>query len=276
LAGQYTFTKLSLGLAHSYNASSGGLVEVGDRVDRRIHNTILTSRYQFSTKTSFEVNFRQTIAEYNGLSVEGYNEWMNQDWVNYELTEKVTVGLGATVGLRDVKGSPNETFEQGLVRAGYHITEKVDATASMGAEFAQFEGGRSRGPSFVFSVGALYRPRSKTEVSLEAFRQDQSSVVARSQNYTTTGLRASVRQRIRTKWSVALNGGYQHSDFHSTEEGASANRDDDYWYVGPEVNYTLTDRWNVGVFYQHRENTSSDTAFEFVNNQVGLRSSFRF
>lgn len=275
-AGQYAFTKLTLGLSQTYQASSGGLVEAGDRIDRRVYVTTLTSRYNYSHKTSFEVNFRQTISEFDGLAVSGYNEWVNQDWVNYALSDKVTVGVGATFGIRDVRGSANETFEQALVRAGYKLTEKVDVTASAGGEFRQFQGGESNDPAFVFSFGGVYRPRAGTELALEAFRQDQASVVARSQNFVATGVRGSIRQKMLRKFALGLGYGFQHASYRGTEAGVTTDREDEYWYVGPEVGCQINEHWNAGVFYQFRENTSNDSRFNFQNNQVGLRSAFRF
>lgn len=283
---QWKLTKLSLGLGQSYQRRSGGLVQAdtsvgfdreisSQQVDREIFVTTLKAKYDWSDKTSFEVNGSQTINQSDKFIA--YNEWVNQNWVNYNVTEKVRVGVGFTLGFRDIKQSDNEIFEQGLVRASYTLTEKVDVTGSIGAEFRQFQGGESEGPDLVFTLGGFYRPLDRTLLGLEAYRQNQNSVVMVSENYTVTGVRASVRQQLLERFSISLTGGYQHLAYDSTGSGgAGSGREDDYFFVGPGFDYNITDRWTAGVFYQYRQTSSSEPNAGFENNQAGLRSTFRF
>jgi hypothetical protein len=274
--GQWKGSKLTLGLGQSYLALSGGLIEASDREERDLYVTLLRTKYDMSDKTSFEVNGRMTISDYESFN--SYNEWLNENWFNYHWTEKVTVGAGATFGWRDVKGdrNPNETLQQGLVRAIYTVTEKVYLNASAGAEFRQFQGGEDEGPAFVFSLAATYRPLERTFLTLEAYSQENVSLVSRGQKFTATGVRGTVRQEMFNRAAVSLVAGYQNSDYDETDPTVSTDRNDDYFYVGPAFDYSITERWTVGVFYQYRENASNDPSFEFENNQAGLRTAYRF
>jgi hypothetical protein len=273
---QRKWDKLTLGVGQAYQAGSGGFTEALNRVERAIYVTTLRGAYQYSDKTSFEVIGRQNISDYSP-QLNSYNEWVNQNWVNYQWTPKVTVGGGFTIGYRDIQGSANQTYEQVLLRAFYTMTDKLKANGSLGVELQQYQRGGDRGPIFVFSLGGTYTPRDRTSIMLEAYRREQNSVVLTDQNYTATGISGSVRQQVWDRLSVNVTGGYEEGSYHATgAAGAGPKRTDKYFYVGPGIDYSITQRWLIGVFYQHRENSSSVAAFDFVNNQAGLRTSFRY
>src|SRR5207247_9178699 len=99
-------------------------------------------------------------------------EWLAEAWCGYKATEKVTAGVGGTIGWRDIRGfangatsaeaTPNETFEQALVRASYRATEKLDLNGSAGLQFSQFQAGDDKGPSLVFTLGGSWQPLERT------------------------------------------------------------------------------------------------------------------
>ena len=277
---QRKFSKLTLRAGQAYRAASGGVVEVGNRVDRDVYLTTFKVGYEWSDKTSFEMNLAQNITVYSQAQYFGFNEWSDANWVNYKFSDKLTFSAGATFGWRDVQANPNETFQQALVRSIYQLTDKVDVEASVGGEFRQFQGGKSEGPSLVFSLGGGYKPTDRTLISLEAFRRNQNSVASASQNYTTTGFHTSVHQQIGEKFTIGLGGGFENAKYASTVTaptvGTTAGRKDDYWFIEPSLDCAVTARWAIGVFYHHRENTSSQPGLGFANNQAGLRSTFRF
>jgi opacity protein-like surface antigen len=285
LAGQWKTPKLTLALDQTYNGSFGGLFDATNRVDREVaggnldrqtYATTVRGEYQFSDKTGFELDGRQIIRDYEGFS--SYNDWALASWVNYQPSEKLRTSAGATVGWRDIEANPNQMYEQLLVRGSYHVAEKVTALASIGMEFQQYQGGDSRGPTLIFGMGGEYRPREGTVLSLEAYRREQTSIYLSGQNYTITGFRAAARQRILDRLSATLATGYDFSDYHRTTSGTDDSRQDGFFYIGPGVDYEITERWMVGLFYQYRQNSSNADAdqFDYQNHQVGLRTSFRF
>jgi hypothetical protein len=100
--------------------------------------------------------------------------------------------------------------------------------------------------------------------------------VLQNQNYTTTGFNAGVRQVFRENYALSLNGGYENSDYTSNVKGAVANRSDDYLFAQVGFDWSVLDKLTVGVFYQFRDNRSSDSNRSFDNHQVGLNASYRF
>jgi hypothetical protein len=283
LATQWKTPKLTLGLDQTVNISIGGLFDVTNRVDREVagqnldrqtYVTTLRAEYQFSDKTAFELDGRQAIRDYESFN--SYNEWALAGWVNYQFSEKVRTSVGGTVGWRDIAANPNQTYEQALLRAAYQVAEKVTALGSIGMEFQQYQGGDSRGPTFIFSLGGQYRPRDGTWLTLEAYRREQNSIYLSGQNYTITGLRGSIRQRVIDRLSGTLTAGYDFSDYHSTTNGGNNDREDNFFYVSTGFDYEITERWQAGIFYQYRKNDSNQDGFDYQDNQVGLRTSYRF
>lgn len=281
LLAQKRWEKLALSVGQGYVDGSGGYTEALNRVERAIYDTTLKGTYLFSDKTSFELIGRQTIADYDESEdaaddLYSYNIWEVQPWANYQWTPKVKVGLGAIFGWRDVRSNPNQTYQQPLVRAVYTWSDKTRIYGHAGVEFEQYQGGGDHGPTFVFSLAGDYRPWEYTTFTLEGYRRNQNSIVFEGQNYTSTGVRVTARQQIGQRLFVSLTGGYEQSDYYSLPGYSSIDRTDDYFYVGPTIDYSLTERWYVGAFYQYRDNASTLDGYDFYNNQVGLRASYRF
>jgi hypothetical protein len=292
-SGGWKLSKLTLGLSQSYTIENGKQIEAGGFVEQESFVTLLTSKYDLSEKTSVELNGRQSIihseekriGEPNPELV-SINEWVTEAWGNYKVTEKVTAGVGATLGFRDTQShetpipdfvdSPSQVFEQILARGLYHMSEKVDLMGSVGLQFSQFQGGDDKGPDFVFNLAGSWHPLENTYATLEAFRHDVPSYIYNGRNYTVTGFRASVKQLLLEKYTASLATGYEYSDYTETADANVIDRTDDYYWIRPGFDYTINERWMVGIFYQFRTKSSSDPNFDYHNNQAGLYSNYRF
>ncbi len=75
---------------------------------------------------------------------------------------------------------------------------------------------------------------------------------------------------------LGLAGGYENSDYFSTIQFVDGSRHDDYFFIQPAIDVTITPFWTVGAYYLHRENDSSSGQFSFHDNQYGLRTSLTF
>ena len=272
-AATWPFARLTLGVSQEFQSSAGSVVDVGNRVNQTTYITSLTSKYLLSEKTSFEVNGRYTILDFENLI--GSTELVNENWINYQVTPKVQLSLGFTLGHRQAQLEPTQTYEQVLMRAVYVLTGKLSLNASVGGEFRQYAGGPPSRPGLVFALGAAYAPREGTSVSLEAHRHNENSAVLRGQDYVTTGAALIVRQVLWEPWSASLSVGYDLAEYEAASTSIVATRKDNYYSVGLEIDYKITDRWQAGLFYQYRKNISS-SSFGFDNNLIGLQSVYSF
>ena len=288
--GGYKQSKLTLGLSQSYQIDHGKNVEAGDMIEQEIFLTLFTSKYDISEKTSVELNGRQSFVSSEQQNLHGpnadlarINEWAVETWGNYKPTEKIMTGVGFTAGWRDIRtfdgnDSPNQSYQQLLVRGGYAVSEKVNIVGSGGFQISQFQDGDDKGPNLIFALGGSYHPLENTFLALEAYRQDVPSILYTGRNYDLTGGRFSVKQILLEKYSVSLATGYEYTDYTDVSSATAANpdRSDNYFWIRPSADYTVNERWQIGVFYQYRTKSSSDDIFDYSNNQVGLYTNYRF
>jgi hypothetical protein len=175
--------------------------------------------------------------------------------------------------------TPNEdqTYEQVNVRATYQVTGKISLNASAGVEFRQFENsGVDDHVSPVYELGATYQPFDGTTINVTGTRRTLNSAVLTGQDYEVTSIILGARQRFFQRFYAGFTGGYEHSEYFDALAGIGANRKDDYFFIEPGIDVTLTSFWTMGIFYLHRDNSSSLERFSFYDNQVGIRTSLIF
>jgi len=199
-------------------------------------------------------------------------------FINYTYSPKLVIGLGGTGGYNWVGSpSPDQSFEQGNLRFTYEISGKVSLNASVGVEVRQFEGdsgGNHVSP--VYALGGAYQPFDGTSVTVNGSRGIQNSAVLAGQDYDSTNISLGLRQRLFRRIYVGLACGYENSDYFSTAESVDASRKDNYFYVQPAVDVSVTRFWTVGAYYLHRQDDSTSASSSFNDNQAGLRASATF
>jgi uncharacterized protein (PEP-CTERM system associated) len=173
--------------------------------------------------------------------------------------------------------NPEQTYQQVNAQFAYNPSGKLTVAASGGLEFRQFDvPGDNARTSPVFALGATFRPFDGTTITLNASRSTYSSAVLAAQDFTNTGVRLTVRQRLLRRFTVGLNTGFENAEYFSTFEGIDAMRDDNYFFVQPGIDAKITRWWSVGAFYLYRRNSSSADEFGFRVNQFGVQSTLTF
>ena len=274
VTGQYHLSKLTFGLTHRFEKVTEGVVDVGARVERTVNTTEFKTNYRLAKKTTADVNLKQTLTDYPTITA---RQWENEDYLNYEVLSRMTVGVGGKLGYLQIKNQHQQTFEQALARVQYRLSGKTELTASFGPEWRQFGHGVTRDLRPVGSLGRYYAPQDNTRITVGINRSEEISVSLLGQNYTATSAGARVFQKLFTKGVLTVGGGYQRVGFHAAGLAAPpARRDDDFWYGLAGFDWNFDRHWTVGVLYQHRENASSLPQFSFLNNQVSVQASARF
>jgi hypothetical protein len=250
-------------------------VDVSTPTEVNIFNSRLRANYDLTGKLYLQGEFDASIFDYpdfiSSATISGglylYYRWL----------PKLSVGVGGTFGHEFVDDPSNDqNFEQVNARVLYEATGKLNLYASAGAEFRQFEGHRDTRVSPVFEVGAIYHPFENTTLTLAAGRRMYDSGFFVDQDFAATYVVGRFQQRLFQRVYFGLAGGYENSDYFSTDRSVSATRDDDYWFIEPSVDVLIT-RWlSTGVYYLHRDNSSNIDFFSFYDNQVGVRATLRF
>ena len=272
LSASLAFTKLSLGLSQTVSSATDPVVEAGTRADRLALGTALTSRYAFGEKLSAEMNFGLDITDYP----DRYNswDWSNRDWLNYQYSSRLNVGVGLTLGYIDMEDFPDQNYEDLLLRAIYSASEKLDVNASVGLDWRQYRSGVDDTLAPVWDVAAVYRPRERTSLSLGLFQRYSSSAFYGNQNNLSTGVNVGVRQEFLTRYVLSVTARYYHSDYEATDPGASTRGTDDVFLVRPQFEVQLKERWTAGVSYEFSHNASDDRPF--TRNRVGLETRWAY
>lgn len=291
LEGQYHLSRLTLRLSQDVQILDGSNldiatgtdpvhdrvnVDVGGRTRVNIFTTSLGASYYVSGKTFLSSQVGAAIYDYETLL--SSRAVFGNLFINYAYSPKLTVGLGGGGGFNEVdEPTPDQTFQQALVRVDYSPGGKLKFTGSGGVEFRESEGNDDTFVSPVFGVGVQYQPFDGTSVNVDVNRRVMNSAVLAGQDYTTTSVTAALRQRFLRRCTVGVTGGYENSDyFDVVHNNNSSERSDDYFFVQPSVDVNVTRFWTVGAYYLRRQNSSSVETYSFHDNQVGLRTSLTF
>src|SRR5260221_3440150 len=207
----------TFGLKQGYRQNSGPVVEAGGRVNRSIYDTDFYIKYDLSSKTTFELDADQSINDYD-QPLFSYNVWTAAAWMDYWVTPKVKLGVGATGGFLDVARNPNQTYQQGLVRAEYDMTENLAIRGSVGGEAREFQSGQGSRVNGVFALGGTYQPWPNTTFLFDAYRRDRSCLVAAGEHFTVTGFSAGICQVIADKYTLSVMGGLDNSEYYATKQ----------------------------------------------------------
>ena len=284
----YALTKLTLGLSASYVKTAGGVVDVGSRVSQNNYGVATTARYEMTEKTFFQIDGSYTLTDYETLT--DSQEWTVIPTVNYQISSKVTLGLGLTAGQLYVDQQASEQVGTNTVivirtepqnyigptfKVSYRTTEKTDVSLSLGAEWRTYPDGRTALKP-VFALAGSYRPFEGTAFSVEGHQRIENSAVISGADYITTGASVSVRQRLYNRLSGTFSATYDHSAYEPVSAGVTTTRVDDYLLLRTGLEATLGRNWTVGVFYLYRQDVSTDQSYSFQDNQVGLQAAWTY
>jgi hypothetical protein len=254
LEGQYEWKRLTLGIKARFQTMNLPDVDLGERVERHLFSGVLSSKYDYTDKTSFEANFYNYIRDYAGNHVDSV-EYRSQEWMNYQVAPKITMSVGFTYGHVDLSDGPGQDYEQALVRARYRATEKVQFDISGGVEFRNVHGFGSRANG-IFSLGVSYLPFDGTSIFLQAYRRTVTSATASGVTYTVTGVEGQIRQRFARRYYFVLAAGYQNSVYENLVANAAA-RTDDIFYIHPSVGIDVTKWLSCELGFEYREDNST-------------------
>lgn len=270
----WPMSKLILGARQQYRLENTDVIEDGRLTELETIATDLSSAYQFSEKTSAELNLHRTSTSYEMQDLIGYSDWNADGWLNYQILPRLNIGAGAVAGFLDVQDQQSQTYEQGLARARYQFGERISADLSVGGQVRQYESGRDQTVEPVFTLTAYYRLTETTSVWLTGYRREESAIFYGA-NSITTGASLGARQQIADRLFLNTNLDYFTFDYLATAQSAVTGRTDNYVAarLGLEVHFS---RHLIGnAFYLFRT-LNSNQYDGFSNNQIGAQLTWRY
>lgn len=276
LLGQYRFNQLAVQVESIYQYINGAQRQVGGFTTRNLIYNDLRFIYEYSEKTTFDLELGQDSNIYTAPYNSSYFFYATAG-MDYLIMPKLRIGLEGTAGFITADNNPDQTYQIVNARAKYDLTGKVAIKASGGVQFTQYAtGGEASRVSPVFSIGGEYLPFANTVVSLVGYRNLQVSPLFNNQDYWATGVELGVTQTIAQKFQVGLAGGYENDTYIANTSNVDADRVDNFFFIQPEISYNFLKYLTATLFYQHRFNDSTQEVFTWYDNQVGFEISAAF
>jgi Putative beta-barrel porin 2 len=288
LLAQYRWTKLVAQVRSGFGISRQGNREVNTITTTQTFYNALRFQYDYSDKTSFDLQFRQASSRDSDASTSSgpiadsgettNNEYETKAGMNYQIFPKTNMGLEVVGGISDQASSPLQYYQQARVRLLYVATGKLNVKFSGGVEAREFQGIDQIKISPIFSLGIDYRPFDGTTISVVGYRTVSPATSITGQDVTATGFNISATQRILQKFIAGTSFGYE-NDVYSANSGVTTtqtNRVDNYLYMRLRLSYSFV-RWcSANVFYEHRRTNSSQTISSFYDNRIGMEIAAEF
>lgn len=276
LLGQYRFNQLAVQLESVYQYINGAQRQVGGFTTRNLIYNDLRFIYDFSEKTTFDLELGQDSNIYAAPYNSSYFYYATAG-MDYLIMPKLRIGLEGTAGFITADNNPDQTYQMVNARAKYDLTGKVALKATGGVQFTQYaSGGEAMRVSPVFSVGGEYLPFANTTISLLGYRNLQVSPSLNNQDYWATGVELGVTQTIAQKFQLGVAGGYENDTYVASTSDTTADRVDNFFFIQPEISYNFLRYLTATVFYQHRFNDSTQQVDTWYDNQIGFEISAAF
>ncbi len=274
LAAEWNFHRLTLGARGAYVTQTAPVEDIGNRVKQKELTASLTARYDYSGKTSFEVNGYYDGVSYDSNGVDS-REWRTQDWMNYQISPKIRVGIGATLAHVDRDFGAAQIYEQGLLRVFYEASAKLTLSLTGGAEWRQTDGGADRTDG-IFELDAAWSPSDGTYLYVQGYRRSVTGSTDASDYFIATGVVAQFRQRLYQRFYFDLTMQYQNSDYQGSGTVGGQGRADDLFVIRPGVGFDLASWVNCEISGEFRRNQSSDDQRKFDAKTAMVRFNLLF
>jgi hypothetical protein len=282
LRGHIPLEKWLLDLGYVASLTDQTQIETATQTLQNTHLVTASGIYNYQTRLSLELSgaMDARLAQ----SFNDYYTFSTLEWLNFQATDRTTLGLGLGGGYNPVKPGPDWAFEQAQGRIVWLPGEKLTVQLSGGVQFMQFDGTDRTGATNaiagteifpIFAAAAAYRAFEQTTFSLSASHKIENSY-EEGQYAENTILSAGVRQRFLEHFYLDVVPGYTMRDYKSALQGIGDGREDDYFSVYAGLSTTLFKKLNVSIFYLFSDNDSDDPNFAFDSTQAGLRLDYRY
>ena len=304
LLAQYTMEKLRTQLESRYTYQDAPNTQVGGFTTSIIYVNALRFLYTYSQKTELDFELSQISDIYPSYLNSYYNQ--GKLGATYQYTQKVQLGLEAVLGSNPAQNSPTRYYETLNGRFNYDVTGKLTLKSTGGIQFNEYPtAGVSMRANPVLSLGADYKlfsdakagavisqsPRSTvpdlfesratqllsdTSISLNLYRNQQSSAYYSGQDFIATGGEIGFNKSFGLHWVTNLSFGYENDDYIAIQQNVNATRQDNFFFFKPSITYKFLKYLEYTIFFEHSMNNSTIQTFTYSDNRIGmeLKSSF--
>jgi hypothetical protein len=280
LSGATTYKDWAFGLSQGFVSSSQPLVETASQTDTETFSTTLSANWSMNDKLSLELGVDQTFLSFGesapGQQLTDSRTWSTLDWLNYQLSPRFSVALGAGFFYTDMAAGSDFISEQIQGRIDWRPGNKLSLTASVGGQGTQFM--NSSQPAYVnpvFGVILRYQIFEPTTLFLTA-NEALAPSYFQNQITDTTAFSASIRQRLFNKLFLGVTGSYSTTSYQAAQVGTQPNSQNDYTSITFRLACPFLERGLASVFYSWSDNSSNQPGFAYTSNQIGFDLGYHF
>ena len=274
---QYPFQRLTLNVSESYSQGSGVNIDTNSRTTQSTQVSSGGGSYQIDDKLTFATFVQQATTNYSQGEGQGDRTTSINSSLNYQISEKLTVGPSGNVGEDHPQGAGignvSSKFEQALIGANYQPTVKISLSAQAGMEFRQYDQGGGNTSDPIFAAGIGYTPFDSTSIGLNAFRNQRSSSADAGQTVTGTGVGITATQRFVQRFFLTLSASYEHDDYKSgtgnSALSALSSYSENSIVYRPSLAFNPTQWTSVALYYQYQDNSSGGLGGSYHDNPRG-------
>ena len=273
-SSRYRWTKLRVGLDASYLAQSGLFLNSQGQAQQKAVYARMFAGYAITKKVEVLFNFDGSVTDSSPGGKQYQGTFTTS--VDYRYSRKTTIGTAIALGYF-YSPTGMTTSESFLLRLLYNPTSKLVFRGEGGLQFRQSgssAGGSSSAATTVMNLSMIYRPTSKTYVSLRFFRNvDMDAFDAGNLQITTSVESASSWEVLpSTTVDAALAVGRVENIAMNGQELGTYN----FMQANVGVSYILTDEVNVRLFNNLQQRLSDTLGNNYMSNTTGMSLGLRF
>ena len=273
-SSRYRWSKLRVGLDASYLAQSGLFLNSQGQSQQKAVFTRLFAGYALTKKTEalFSLDGIMTDSGSGGRQFQGT---FNAS-IDYKYSRKTTVGAAVALGY-NISTAGTTTSESFLLRLLYNPTSKLVFRGEGGLQFRQSilsGGGSSSAVTSVVNLSVLYRPTSKTYVSLRFFRNVDMDAFSAGNLQITTSLETAASWKFSN--STTINGSLAAGSVENVALSGQESGSYNYVQANLSVSYLLTDDMNVNLFNNLQQKLNDTQGNNYLSNTSGMSLGMRF
>jgi hypothetical protein len=275
LSTHYTFNRLTLQLASTFQDVTQNNVTAGERVHQQSNMTTFTADYRVSSKTSLELNYNQELNHYlTGGQIDSQRFKLGGTY-DFHLSSKTDLFGQYNHGWDNVAQGADATYDEIDVGLNGKLTSKISGTAQVGYQRREYAGFSTTTDGVVASVNLQARLQRRTTVGLGTTRALNPSINTVNDSYWATRVDLTLNHTLPGgKTTLSLGGAYENDNYNA---GAlSSGREVNRWTGTAGVGYTLTKWFLLTARYQYQKNDDNQNSSSFYQNIVTLSAAVHY
>jgi hypothetical protein len=280
--GHASFDKLKVEASGRYGSNTTVLVETGGQTKDETYSTGVTFTYEVARRSELEVGLSGVMR--SASPVEETTAWQGADWTLWNvstwyrqhISPRLDVAAGVAGGYDRIENNPDMTHVRPQIQAKWNPTKKITLEAEYGVERRKTRAGRPSVQENDRYQGTLsYQPFEVTSISATAGRSIEPSYFS-DEVVLSDNVYLNFQQRLLQKFFLTVAASERKSDYQMVSDFGIFTRSDRYRSFGVRLSTRILLRGTIAGYYNHGENRSNLSLFNFTTNQFGGSFDYRF